>query len=105
MNIAELVVTLVGGLFGSGSIVALLLVRGQQRKLRASAEESKADYAKVISGTAISLLAPMREQIESLSAQLRAANAEIIALRRSMAELTSEMGKGHDEEQRRRERR
>jgi hypothetical protein len=79
-------------LFGAGGgIGALFLVRGQKKKLSAETDKNSADYAGVISGTAISLLEPMREQLATMRAQLRAAHEEITALRTAMARLSAEL--------------
>lgn len=94
MTAAE-VVPYIGVLFGSTSVVALLLVRSQKKKLNAETDRSKADYVQIISGTAISLLGPMREQLDALTAQLMAANAEIAELRVALGSISRDVQNGN----------
>lgn len=72
----ELIPQMLAGVGGLAGLVALLLVRASRRKLVAEGKKNEADAAKVLSETAVSLLAPAKEQIAQLQMELASAKAD-----------------------------
>lgn len=73
VTVARLLVT--GG--GLAALAGLVKVLVDWRRLRTEAPGHAADAAQVISGTAVSLLAPLREEIAAQAAHLSATRDEL----------------------------
>lgn len=84
MNVGVITALVAAGVSVLGGLMTLLTLGAQRRKLTAEGAKTKADYVKVLSETAISLLAPMEAQAAVLKSQLKAANSEIADLRSSL---------------------
>lgn len=78
---------MVAALGAGGSVVALLKVGAERKKITAEAYRAGVDSAQVLSNTAMSLLQPALEQVAFLRTELADARAEITSLRAEIAEL------------------
>lgn len=91
--------TLVAALGGIAGLASLLTIRVTRRKLASEGSKNEADAAKVLSDTAVSLLAPARQQVtdlqgqvEHLADQLDGAQREVRKLRLDVRALTDRLG-------------
>lgn len=91
MTIGELVAIATGAAGLLGTIVGLIYIRPQLRKLTADGNKTKADAAKVLSDTALSLLAPSEALAHKLERQLSAAEAKIGELGLNLIDANSRM--------------
>lgn len=86
MNIGVVTALVAAAVSVIGGLVTLLTLKAQRQKLTAEGAKTKADAVKVLSETAISLLAPMEARAAALERQLQMANTEIEQLRVKLAD-------------------
>lgn len=100
---------------GGASIVQLLLVAltptglatfltalYMRRKIKADTGHVDADAVQILTNTSVSLLEPMKQQIQFLTDQLKAANEQITFLTATVKDLKTELDEyrpGHDDDQ------
>ncbi len=89
LDLAQNIVMLLLGGGGLGAIGYLLRIRVEKRKLLADAGKTEADAVQVISGAAITLLAPLKGQVEHLQGQ-------VAVLERQVEELTTKLRETSD---------
>lgn len=101
----DVVIQLVVGLGGVASLVGLLKVRADKRRILAEAGKVGADASAIVAQTAVSLLGPYaeqvrmlqerldqaNEQIDDLALRLREARVRVTALEDQVADLTREL--------------
>lgn len=93
MNIAaaqELFVLLFGG-GGLGAMGYLLRFRSERRKLGADTGKIEADAVSVLTGTAVSLIAPLQAEIKRLTEQVTALEARIAEAKKELRDTTRDL--------------
>jgi septal ring factor EnvC (AmiA/AmiB activator) len=101
---ATLILGILGSLGGLGGLGALLMVRGQRRKLFSESHNIDADAATKLSAASLELLEPARQEIGRLEkkltsalAQVDALQAEVGSLRSQVSTMTKDLADSHDE--------
>lgn len=73
----DVVIQLIVGLGGAASLVGLIKVRADKRKILAEAAKAGADASAIVAQTAVSLLGPYTEQVRMLQGRLDSANSQV----------------------------
>lgn len=84
MSLLQLLLSAIGLVGGAGGAAALLTVVLQRRKF-------KADAADVLTDTALTLVAPLKERIRELEAEATRARREVASARREAASAREEL--------------
>lgn len=87
----SVVAMVVVAVFGSGGGVALFTVRATIKKLKREASKADVDSAAVVSETALTLLEPMRIEIDRLKSQVTIQSDEITRLTGRVRDLSRQV--------------
>lgn len=100
----QTILQITSGLGGLTVLGAIVTLPWTLRKLRSETKKTDIDAAKVLSDSALALLAPARAEIGELEKRLRAAHArvheleaEVQGLRNQVGEMSKELGELRDE--------
>lgn len=91
------VIQIVLAIGGGASLIGLIKVRADKKKILSEANKTDADSLAVISGAAISLVEPQNAQVIVLQHRLDGANSQIEELYKKLREFRAEAERDLDE--------
>jgi hypothetical protein len=86
VSAAEWVLRIFTALGGTTAVVLLLRLGGDRKKAKAETAKADADLVAMLTGSAMTLLQPLHEEITALRAQVHELSREITTLRAVLAE-------------------
>jgi peptidoglycan hydrolase CwlO-like protein len=86
------VIVAVVSAFGGGSLVALLLVKRQARKLTAETDLTRANATEILTKVAVSLVGPITDQLNAAKATVTELTADLATAQAELTELRTQVG-------------
>jgi len=80
-----ILISLVVAVGGAGGVVQLLTVRSNKKNLTAGTEKIKAEAADILADSAVSLLAPLREELSRLKEQVKEQQDDLKEMEQTLA--------------------
>lgn len=92
MSVWVPVIVAVVSALGGGSLVALLLVRRQARKLTAETDLTRANATEILTNVAVSLVGPITDQLKAAESKAADLNSRLESAQAELSELRTQVG-------------